>query len=95
MKLPDQWLVIGQAYSEHCYVDEILVVRNNWWGKMIQRFYQFLDRHQTAIVKYDFESLDVKDGDIIPRYALSYWWFLPYRFANKYFKRLRRNYETT
>lgn len=81
-------LDISQVYSLNAYSDEITVVPNTRIGRVIHRFYQFLSRHQRWIAVYDFESLDIREGETFPRWSGSYWWFQPFRLANSFFPRV-------
>jgi len=81
-------LDICQTYSTGAYYDLVCVVPNTRIGRLVQRFYNFLHRHQEWICKYDFESLDIREGEYFPMWSGSYWWFQPFRFANRFFPRI-------
>jgi len=90
--IPKGYLRISQVYEVNGYRDEVTIVRDNLIGRQVKRFYDFLDRHLDAVCRYDAESLDVKPGEVFPKWSLSYLWFQPVRFANRFFKRAGRSF---
>lgn len=83
------FLKIGDAWATNeMYCGDVLVVKDNVIGRLIQRFFRFLARHAYAIAVYDCETLGLAPGERFPVYSLTYWWGLPWRVANRFARRV-------
>lgn len=85
---PNGVLILTQAYSRDVYCDEVVVVPDTRTGRIIRRIFDVIERYQDRVVQYDMDSLDIYEGEYMPWWSLSYWWFMPVRIANRFCPRV-------
>jgi hypothetical protein len=70
------------------FLNEAVVVDDNWIGAIAVAVFRFIERNYQWVARHDIESLDVKEGDVVPWWSGSWWLHLPFRFANRFFRRV-------
>lgn len=86
---PNGVLTLTQAYSRGAYyIDEVVVVPDTRTGRIVARIFDVIEKHQDWVCKYDMDTLDIREGEYMPWWSLSYWWFMPVRIANRFFPRV-------
>ena len=81
-------LKITQVYYENAYRDEVTIMPDVWWGRLIHRFYKWLEKYQMDVASKDAKRFQLQAGELFPKYSRTWWCFQPIRFANEYFPRV-------
>lgn len=85
---PSGVIYLTHAYDRGCYTDEIVVVPDTRTGRLIRRIFDTIEARQDWVVQYDIDTLGITEGEILPWWSLTYWWFLPVRIANRFCPRV-------
>lgn len=81
------YLPLTWAY-DNTYIYAVNGVKDGRVGRILHRFFRWWETIQSRVVRYDNDSLDLKEGQVFPMYSGSYWAAIPFRLANRFCTKL-------